>query len=209
MARPQHPPAWYPDPEHPDQVRRWNGRAWTGEVRPRPAWLRTVRLAPGPPARVPRASRQLWVISLVCLLTGGLVMLLLGRGAGNDADRLSDRSFARAADARCTETRQSTPARTEPGSTASALRALAARTAAWERMVDDLRQLPVAGPDTVLVDSWLRSWDRWTSLQHDYVLAVQEGDEAEATRIVEAARTPHGLLTRFALVNGMNDCVFR
>ena len=190
-------------------MRRWNGRAWTEDVRPRPAWLRTVRLAPGPPARVPHASRQLWVISLVCLLAGGFVMLLLGRGAGDDPDRMADHAYAEAADARCADTRRSFPERTGRRSTASELRALEARTLAWEQMVDDLRELPVAGPDTALVNAWLQSWDRWTALQHDYVLAVQDGDEAEATRIVEAAQTPHGLITRFALVNGMNECVFR
>jgi hypothetical protein len=136
-------------------------------------------------------------------------MLLLGRGAEADPDRIGDRTFARAAGARCAETRRATPERTGRRSTASELRALEARTAAWEQMVDDLRELPVAGADTALVGAWLRSWDRWTALQHDYVVAVQEGDEAEAHRVVGAARTPHALITRFALVNGMNDCVFR
>ena len=209
VAPPRHPPAWYPDPEHPDRIRRWNGRAWTDDVRPLPAWVRTVRLAPGPPARVRHPSRRLWATSAACLLAGALVMLLLGRGTGTDPDRLGDRAFARAADVRCAETRRALPERTGRRSTASELRALEGRTAAWERMVDDLRELPVAGADTALVDAWLRSWDRWTALQHDYVEAIEDGDEAEANRIVVAAQTPHALITRFALVNGMNDCVFR
>jgi hypothetical protein len=137
------------------------------------------------------------------------MMLLLGRGTEADPDRIGDRTFAQAATDRCADTRRALPERTGRRSTATELRALEDRTLAWERMVDDLRELPVAGADTALVDVWLRSWDRWTALQHDYVAAVEDGDEAEANRIVGAARTPHALITRFALVNGMNDCVFR
>lgn len=209
MAPPLHPPAWYPDPEHPDRIRRWNGRAWTEDVRPRPAWLRTVRLAPGPPARVPKTSRRLWGMSLALLATGGLVMFLLSRGAVTDLDRIADRDFTAAADALCAETEDVLPDRSQPGTTAANVRTIEARTVTWERMVDDLRQLPVAGSDTAAVDRWLGEWERWTALRHDYVDALQAGDDAEATRLLEQAQTPHAALTRVAIVNGMNGCVFR
>lgn len=209
MARTPHPPAWYPDPEHPERIRRWDGRAWTGDVRPRPAWLRTVRLSPGPPARVPRAGRRLWATSAVLLAAGALAMVLLGRGAAADPDRIGDRGFATAAGGRCAETAQVLPERPRPGSTAADLRSIEARTVAWEQMIDDLRDHPVAGADAAKVDRWLGAWDRWTALRHDYVRAVSDGDEDEAGRLLEQAQTPHAALTRFALVNGMNDCIFR
>lgn len=205
---PLHPPAWYPDPDHPDRIRRWNGRAWTDDVRPRPAWLRTVRLAPGPPAKVPRTSRRLWATSAALLAVGALAMLVLGRGA-RDPDRIDDRRFAAGADARCADVRAALPERERSSSTPKALDDLRARTAAWEGMVDDVRAIPTAGTDDAAVSRWLGAWDRWLALRHDYAGALERGAEEEARRVLEQAQVPHAALTRFALVNGMNACVFR
>lgn len=199
MPPPSHPPAWYPDPGHPDRIRRWDGRAWTGDVRPLPAWLRTVRLSPGPPVKVPRTSRLLWITSAALLLTGALMMLVLDRGATDDPDRIGDRAFAKAADARCAGTREAIGKNRDIGD----------RTAAWETMVDDLRRLDVEGADAAAVDRWLRAWDRWIALGRDYGDAVGAGDRAGARDILERSQVPNRAMTRFAAVNGMYACVFR
>lgn len=145
MAPSLHPPAWYPDPGNPDRIRRWNGRAWTDDVRPRPTWLRTLRLSPGPPDRVPpRGSRRLWLVSALLLGAGALVMVLMGRALPDDVGRIDDRQFASAADARCAEAQ-------ERGGTVDD----------WTRLVAQLRDLPVAAGDAPAVDRWLRAWDRW------------------------------------------------
>lgn len=209
MAPLRHPPAWYPDPGHPERLRRWNGRAWTDELRPVPPWLRSVRLSPGPTARVPRTSRRLWATSAVLLALGAVLMLVLGRGGATDLDRIDDRRFASAAEARCDATARSLPERDGTRGSDAELGRIETRTVVWDEMVQDLRALPVAGPDTARVDRWLDEWDRWTALRHDYVTARRDGDEAEATRLLRQAQVPHAAVVRFALVNGMNACVFR
>lgn len=209
MAPLRHPPAWYPDPGHPERLRRWNGRAWTDELRPVPPWLRSVRLSPGPTARVPRTSRRLWATSALLLALGAVLMLWLDRATGPDLDRVTDRQFTSAADARCESTGRSLPVRGSARSGDAELGRIETRTVLWDEMVQDLRALPVAGADTAKVDRWLDEWDRWTALRHDYVTARRDGDEAEATRLLQQAQVPHSAIVRFALVNGMNACVFR
>ena len=196
VARPPtHPPAWYPDPTSPDRIRRWDGRAWTSDVRPLPTWLRTLRLSPGPPGRrVPKGSRRLWMISAACLALGAMFTAVLSRGEIDDPDRLTDRTFARSADVRC------------GSATASEHSALLAE---WEVMVDDLRDLPVASADAPAVDRWLRAWDRSIDLGRDRLAAGADGDEAAAERAAERREAPEAARIRFALVNGMNRCLFR
>ncbi|HVF32820.1 MAG TPA: DUF2510 domain-containing protein [Acidimicrobiales bacterium] len=189
-----HPPAWYPDPDHPDRIRRWDGRSWTGDVRPLPAWLRTLRLSPGPTARVPRGSRRLWMISAACLLAGGMFLLVLSRGEITDPDRLSDRTFTKAADQRCAAVDASEPA---------------ALLDDWAGLVDDLRDLPVATVDEAAVDRWLRAWERSIDLGRDRLTAMDAGDDDAADRAVQRRQGPEATRIRFALVNGMNACLFR
>ena len=190
----RHPPAWYPDPEHPGRIRRWDGRSWTDDVRPVPTWLRTLRLSPGPTARVPTASRRLWITSAACLLLGALFLLVLGRSGSPDPDRIGDRRFASAADDRCA---------------AVAADEREELIGEWGRMVDDLRALPVADADTAAVDRWLRSWDRSIALTAERAEALAEGDEQEAGRLLDEREAHDATRIRFALVNGMNRCLFR
>jgi hypothetical protein len=199
VPRPSHPPAWYPDPGHPDRIRRWDGRAWTGEVRPLPTWLRTLQLSPGPPVKVPRTSRLLWGTSGALLVVGAVLLLALGRGAAADVDRIDDRTYAEAADERCART----------GRAIAADRDTEDRTAAWEAMVDDLRELPVAEADAPAVDRWLRAWDEWTELGHDYAAAKAVDDDAGARQILADSQEPNARMTRFATVNGLDRCIFR
>lgn len=124
---------------------------------------------------------------------------VLDRGAADDPDRIGDRGFARAADARCAGTRQ------EIGKD----RDIGDRTAAWETMVDDLRRLDVEDADAPAVDRWLGAWDRWIELGRDYGDAVAAGDRAGAKAILGRSQVPNQTMTRFAAVNGMYACVFR
>lgn len=195
MASPStHPPAWYPDPSSPDRVRRWDGRAWTSDVRPLPTWLRTLRLSPGPPGRVPQGSRRLWMISAACLALGAAFLLVLSRGEIVDPDRIADRTFAAAADDRCA------------AAVASEHDELLDE---WTAMVDDLRDLPVLATDEPAVDRWLRAWDRSIDLGRERAEALEDGDEAAAGRALEQRQAPEATRVRFALVNGMNACLFR
>lgn len=219
-----HPPAWYRDPRDPTRVRRWDGAAWTDEVRPVPDWLRTVQLSDGPavttgtdrPTRsmasggAGGSTRRLWWTSAAMLLASGLVMAFLGLGERTeDPDRLGDRAFARAADARCAATGSALGDRIGRVLEGDAEVARIERiTSAWEATAVDLRALPVDPADARLVEQWLTTWDRWVDLGHEYADALRTGADDDARSILDEAEAPQATLQRFAAVNGMDDCAF-
>lgn len=174
-----------------------------------PDWLRTLRLSPGPDARVRRTGQRLWVTSAALLLVGALLMIFLG-GADDQAERIDDRNFLRLANARCarTETAVVSPNRQRREGVAEARRIEALATG-WEAMVVDLRALPLDPADAPKVDRWLRAWNGWTSLGREYADALRAEDEVEADAVLRRSSAENAVMTRFALVNGMNDCLFR
>ena len=205
-------------------MRRWDGHGWTDEVRPIPDWLRTLRLSPGPswvpaPHRPGPASsttrrrssaaattsRRLWITSGVFVVLSGLLVVFFGSGDDEDSDRIGDRAFVRAANARCARTNAALEGE-EDGADGARVERI---TNAWEDAVADLRELPLAAADARAVDEWFRAWDRWVSLGHDYADAIEAGDSADAEVILTESAAPKSAISRFALVNDMNRCVFR
>ena len=154
-------------------------------------------------------SSRLWATSAALLLLGGLMMAFLG-SRDDDADRFADSRFVAQANARCaaTELEVVTPNRGHLDGPAEARRIDRLATG-WEQMVDDLRALPRTSADAPKIDRWLRAWDQWTALGHQYADALREEDEAEAASILRSSEVQNATMTRVALVNGMNDCLFR
>ena len=144
------------------------------------------------------------------LLAGGLVMAFLGLGEPtDDPDRLGDRTFARAADARCASTGSSLGGDLGEVIEGDAEVARIERiTTAWERTAVDLRAMPVSPEDARRVEQWLTTWDRWVALGHEYADALRTGADDEADAILDEAAGPQATLRRFALVNDMDDCAF-
>ena len=144
------------------------------------------------------------------LLAGGLVMAFLGLGERtDDPDRLGDRSFARAADARCAATGSALGdgiGRVLEGDAEVAR--IERITSAWEATAVDLRALPVDPADARLVEQWLTTWDRWVGLGYEYADARRAGDDDDARAALDEAAGPQATLRRFAVVNGMDDCAF-
>ena len=215
MPRPpvrSHPAAWYPDPQDPRRVRRWDGHAWTDEVRPRPDWLRTVQLSIGPGAsrhRLPLGTRRLWLLTAALLSLGAAVMVLLASGRAADPDRVSDAAFLRAAARRCSAATDEVQAVRSAASGISVDDRVARAdgvASAWAREIEELRDVPVAGEDRARVEGWLASWDRWTSLGHEHADALEDGDDAEVASVAEAAERERAALARFALVNSLPAC---
>ena len=144
------------------------------------------------------------------LLAGGLVMAFLGFGERTeDPDRLGDRAFARAADARCASTGSALGEDIGEVLEGDAEVARIERiTTAWERTAVELRALPVSPEDARRVEQWLTTWDRWVDLGHEYAEALRTGAGDEAEAILDEAAVPQATLRRFAVVNGMDDCAF-
>ncbi|MDP9441803.1 MAG: DUF2510 domain-containing protein [Actinomycetota bacterium] len=209
MAARTHPPAWYPDPKDPDRVRRWDGRAWTGDVRPLPEWLRTLQLSAGPAGKSPHSSRLLWAVSAGLLGVGALLMVILSSG-GDDESRIHDKAFVREANRRCARAEQEV-VRPNGGRRKGAADAVRVETLAggWEQMVSDLRRLEVAPRDQAKVDQWFRAWDRLTELGRQYATAIAAEDSTAAQRVLERTVEPKQDISRFAYVNGVNSCIFR
>jgi hypothetical protein len=196
-------------------VRRWDGQAWTDEVRPLPDWLRTVRLSAGPGSsrhRLPLGAPRLWLVTAALLSLGAALMVLLATGAAKDPDRVHDRAFVRGAGRRCEQAAadvRTVRASASMGGISSQARAdrADAEAAVWADVVDDLAQLPVAGvEDHRRVDRWLATWDRWVTLGHDYADAIEAGDDVEARAVVDAGERERAALVRFAIVNKIGTC---
>ncbi|HET9442004.1 MAG TPA: DUF2510 domain-containing protein [Acidimicrobiales bacterium] len=208
MAPQSHPPAWYPDPRDPRRVRRWDGRAWTHEVRPLPDWLRTLRLAPGPGGggrHARRSGRWLWLASAGLLLMGAGLMVALTPSTPEVAT-IDDAAFAEAAETACRRALDDALGLDPDDPAPTPAARVAARTEGWEALVTGLRELEVARADRPAVLDWLAAWEVWTDLRHAYARALAGGDEEGAAallRQLEEARRP---ITRFAMANGTPSC---
>ena len=143
------------------------------------------------------------------LSIGAALMLALGAG-GDEADRIDDRRFLELANARCAATEKAVvgPNR-RPLDGAAEARRIDALATGWEAMVLDLRVLPVATADAPKVDRWLRAWDQWTAHGRDYADALRAKDKPAADEVLRASQAENTTMSRFALLNGMDDCLFR
>lgn len=206
-----YPPAWYPDPDHPSRLRRWDGLRWTRDIRPPPAWVRSVVLAPGPGGgHKRRTSRWLWATSASLVVLAFAFMAYLTTSGGTDVDRISDAEFARQADALCAATRTDTvdvnPATGSAGPEEG--RRMAALAGGFGSMVERLRDLEVAAGDTVAVELWLGAWDEFVAIGHRRSEALLRGDGAGAERANAESRVPKQAVDSFARVNGLGRCLF-
>jgi hypothetical protein len=167
-----------------------------------------VRLAPGPPVPVRGAGRALWWTSAGLLALGALLLVTLGIDLG-DGERIGDRSFTAAADARCDSTdRRVVQPNLDPREGAEEVARIETLADGWEGMVADLRRVPVAEADAPAVDRWLRAWDEWTALGHDYADALAAHDTGRIDRVLHRSEQVNATMTSFARTNGMNRCVF-
>lgn len=205
-----HPPAWYPDPGHGELLRRWDGRAWTDDVRPLPAWMRTLPLADGPRGRRPhlRAARVLWIASATCVVSALAAMGVVGNDALRGTQHVSDRTFlARAAGACARADRVGIRPNLEPHRGESDVAYYERLLDAQEALVDELRDLPVAAADQAAVDTWIVYWDAWTTSGSRYVQALADGDEQRAEVASDQSRDAKAAIDAFASANGIPDCI--
>ncbi len=136
-------------------------------------------------------------------------MIALGLGGGH-IERIADRDFVAAADERCARTdREVVQPNLEPLKGAAEVARIEALAGGWEAMVADLRRLPIGRADAPSVDQWLRTWDEWTTLGHEYSAALAAGDQDRVERVLHRSERVNANMTTFATVNGMRRCAFR
>ena len=208
-----HPPAWYPDPYRPDQLRRWDGAAWTNDVRAMPGWVGgATRLAAGPPpARFhvpltdrPALARRLWSASAITLVFALLLALSLPAALRTAEEaRIDDPKFLAAASAVCDRANNDAlqPYRTgdvsDPDGLATAL----------EGFVADLRAIDVVPDDREAAAAWIDDWERLADTGHRHAEALADDDEPLARRLNDENLVTRARINRFAYANGLTACV--
>ena len=200
-----HPPAWYEDPSDPTRVRRWNGNAWTNDVRPRPPWLRMVRLSPGPTPAPPAGGRRLWATSVAAFVLALVLFGALNRSTAVDPDRLARAGYAVAASHECATTKQDLKA-IDPKLQGAGL--VAARLLLMEPMVERIRRIDPSRDDRARVARWVGSWDLLLAEVREELDAYRAGDAKRVDAVFSTSRTTKTTVDRFSTVNGMFDCVF-
>ena len=203
------PPAWYKDPVQEGRLRRWDGRSWTTEVRPVPAWLGTVRLAPGPSTSPRRMAHRFWAASAALIALAFVLLTVLRHGGGDDPDRLDGDGFAREAASICDASRRGPLADVPPPRRGTEdPRRIEALASGFEVMVADLRRIQVPVADRERVARWFEAWDDYIALGHRYADALRADDGVDERQANFDSQVPKRAVDRFSVVNGMNSCIF-
>lgn len=170
-----------------------------------PEWLRTVRLAPGPPVAPPSGRRRLWTISVVCAVLALGLLGVFRQSTARDPDRLVHSGFAVKADGICAAARRQVRSIDTNGDEVARTDAI---LAALDPMVARLGAVLPSGEDEGRVERWLGAWDRYLALGRDRRDALAGGhrDQADAANL--DSRVPKAAIDHFAGVNGMVDCLF-
>lgn len=224
-------PGWHPDPDGGDSLRHWNGRRWGSEKRPRPGWAGGSggggSGGPGsgsggsgsggePTPAAPGRPTRRWLVGgavVVAIVLFALFAVSLSRGPDIPPRSVADVAFTRRAEAACKSALPKLQAQRpqlgeKPKDEAELVASKVETTAAGlERLVSQLRVLPVAAADQVRVDRWLDDWDTYIAVGRRYSADLRKGDGEAAVR---AARDGDPLTRRvylFSKSNGMPSCI--
>ena len=134
------------------------------------------------------------------------------QAATNRAPRIHDTAFEQAATTVCKRYVTLFDTETTLGKTPSNAESaafLASIAASFDRMVGELRSLPVAAADRPAVDAWLGQWNEYDAYGHQFAAAVAQGAEGplvahDKNRIDGLQRDRNG----FARANHMSACAF-
>ena len=201
-----HPPAWYHDPHVTGQLRRWDGKGWTNDVRPIPGWMRGLTLAPSPPPTAgllarPMLARRLWTASTVTLALALLILLSLlstMRSQLVEGEEVNDPRFLAGAAAVCDRySRDLTQAGGDATATAEVTR----------RLIAELRDVEVVAEHADAVGRWLAAWDARADAVGGYAEAVAGDDRAQAARLSNLGAAAGIEINRFSYANGLQACV--
>ena len=163
-----------------------------------------------------RRGRRRWL-----LLAGGAVAATvvvvaassLGRGPDIPARSVADIAYTDKANAACKQVlpalRGARPQLGEkPEDPAEVVAGKVRRTAdGLEKLVAELRALPVGTADRPRVERWLADWDAFIALGRRYVTELDRGDNDAPARVAEEADPLTRRIFLFARANGMSECL--
>lgn len=169
---------------------------------------------PGAPAGPTRrwSVGRVTVVLLVAAMVGMWVYVLylaIGPGRQPPPDRLTDPTFAPAAQARCRAALDEVAALPSAVAVASATERAAvidSANASFAEMLDDLEALAPAGEEGDLVMEWLSDWRTYLADRVEYAAALREDPEARLLVSPKDSRQITEFLDAFAGDNRMPAC---
>ena len=203
-----HAKGWYVDPDDADQLRYWNGEAWTDQRRAKPSWGAPAETSPPSPKDRAKGRRRAFsaVVAIGALLCAAVWFSIPKRPDPTIAD---DRFRAAAAEI-CAGALPALRAERRPerrlSDTEVADRIDEVATE-LEGVVVDLRAVPVAAADRTEVVAWLDAWDRFIDVGHRYADAIRAGNADAAEDVRRDGDDEATAIGRFASGNRIDACV--
>ena len=225
-------PGWYPDPEDPDRLRRYDGTIWTGEVRPRPRFASGHGGGDGVGGDGPdsggsggddegggeggeRAQERArpkyrqwkWLAAAAAAAT---VLILLGftfvatPGAGPRVLSPGADTYIATVGADCTTTLRGLWPNFNDEPTDAQL-ALKTRQVAdgLEALVGRMRSVPMADVDRSLLTAWLDEWSAYIADGRRFADAIEAGDLKTQRAIGSTSGRLQQRIDRFGRANGL------
>jgi hypothetical protein len=213
-------PGWHPDPQDPASLRHWDGRRWGAERRPRPSWAPPAPEGPDLPEGGGDGGGggrgRWWLVASIALLLGLVVVsapVWLGSGPDIPPRSVADAEFTTEAERICARRlpalREDRPeTREDTGTEEAFARRIDAAADGLEKLVAELRAVPVAATDgdAGQVDGWLDDWDAYVAVGRRYAERTRAGDD-DASNDARAEAAPlERRIFLFARSNDMDSC---
>ena len=166
---------------------------------------------PTAPPRRSRTARLAIALAVAGMLGmwGYVVYLAFGPGRADPPDRLEHPTFARDAQARCSEALDriaALPLAVEADTAAERAVVLEEANGHLAEMLDDLAALAPAGEEGELVDAWLADWRVYLGDREDYAAELREDPDARLLVTAKGGDQITDYLDAFAQDNRMPAC---
>jgi hypothetical protein len=211
---------WYPSPGHSGEIEYWNGRAWTGQRRPRPAWSSTGPDPSGDPddsarkAALAHRKKRLFLAGVGVLSLVALALAYVATRPQSEGPRVvTDAAFVKAANSACDRVM---PTLRQPdagpfGTTvtpAQAADAIDTAATGLDHLATELAALPLTAVNRPFVAQWLADWSRYTAVGRKYAGALRAQPTASHRDLLAQGDDAQHAADRFALANGLGSCTF-
>gem|GEM_PF-3206949 len=205
-------PGWYPDPDDPARMRRWDGAHWTPDHRPLPSWYSSSH----PQGSVLRRNRH-WVILATVM---AFVVLALGFRSIQPKVKLpprtvTDAAFIASANRSCQarlvplhneRPRLGTAAAKNPGDETTVAGQVDHIVSELLALQGELKGLPLDAAQQATVSQWMADWDTYIDYGRQYAGFLRAHDIRSYSSVAQASTTSGQRANLFAQANGLDDC---